>query len=338
VLLTIILAAITWRLVEQPFRHREASTWRIAATVTACVAIFAGFGGWGVAKDGLPFRLPPAVQSFMSKSTWSSRCLFQVMDGLPDLPDEKCVFNANASTKYAVWGDSIGASFSPALSEMLASRDIGLVQLTHGFCAPVSNVSIARYELSADCGAFNHRALNYLLGSDVDTVVLAAAWVDFFAAKHMQIDDVEFSGQDIGVSSLQQNVNETVAALRNAGKKVFLLYPSPRFAKRLPEQMAAEMMRGNEKPTFEYPLSEFRRNTLYAYEILNAVKGAAVERVFPEMIFCDVPSGGVCTFGRDGVAYIADNVHYTVAGANLVADAVFSSLMNQKHQASLVSD
>jgi peptidoglycan/LPS O-acetylase OafA/YrhL len=331
IVLVLLLAALSWRFVEQPFRRGKAEIRRVIGTVAACAIVLAGFGAWGDVKEGLPFRLAPDVQNFIEKTTWSDQCLFQIEDGLPTLPDEKCMFDMGAGKTYAMWGDSIGASMAPALREELQRHDIGLVQLTHGFCAPIIGVSTAREEGAANCDAFNERAISYLKSSSVDTVVLAASWVNFFNARYMQIDDVEYSGRNVSVADMARRVQETIKMLENSGKRVVVIYPSPLFDKPVMDIMAGRIIKGDATPDFEFSRADFKANTGRAYDVLNAAVPQNITKVLPEAIFCGPSANATCFFGRDGVAYIADKGHYTHVGAAMVVERMMSELDNPGH-------
>lgn len=325
----LILAAISWRFVEQPFRRTQASSRKIAGTVTISVLAVVGFGAWGT-QDGLPFRVDPNVDRFMESAVWSKKCLIQQKDGLPSLPQEQCSFNTDTAQKtYAIWGDSISAAISPALLEDLRERDVGLVQLTHGYCAPIADVWSARNEQAVNCAEFNRRAMDYLLKSKVEVVILAASWVNFFNGAYMSIDGKEVQGSEITVPALADNLKETVERLEQAGKRVVLVYPTPRFKRPVAEMMAAVMIKGDATPDFAYPLERFRHDTARAYAILDAAADQDIEKVFPEAVFCGPAGSDRCYFGRDGVPFIADKSHYTQQGAELVVDHIMNELNDE---------
>lgn len=329
IVLVLFLAALSWRFVEQPFRHAQASSRRVVMSVAISLLVAVGFGSWG-AQEGLPFRLDPKVASFMDSAVWSEACLFQSKDGLPSLPDEKCSFNIGvAQTTYAIWGDSISAAISPALLEELKERNVGLIQLTHGHCASIADVWTSRNDQAVNCSEFNRRALDYLLASKVEVVVLAASWVNFFNASHMSVDGVELEGAEITVPVLANRLKRTVEKLEQAGKRVVLVYPTPRFNKSVTEVMAAMMIKGDSTPDFAYPVARFRENTARAYAILNGGADHEIEKVLPETIFCGPAGSDQCYLGRDSVPFIADKSHYTQKGAELVVDGIMDELENE---------
>lgn len=336
IVVTLLLAALSWRLMEQPFRHRKADIRRIVSTVSACVIGLVGFGAWGDIGEGLPFRLAPGVKNFIDRTTWSGICLFQVRDGLPTLPDEKCMFNLGTGKTYALWGDSVAAALSPALLDELKTRNIGMVQLTHGFCAPIMGVSNSRADGSENCDAFNKRAMDYLVASDIDTVIMAASWVNFFNGRYMQINDKELSGAGITISDMAANLRNTIGRLEAIGKRVLVVYPSPRFKKPVMDVMAARIVKGDMEPDFEYSYADFKANTGRAYSVLDLGLPPDVQKVLPEAIFCNPPSSAPCFFGRDGVAYIADNSHYTQVGGQMIVERIMKAMGSDENRTSMV--
>ncbi|MES5096655.1 acyltransferase family protein [Agrobacterium sp. BA1120] len=326
ILVVFILAALSWRFIEQPFRHGKASLPRVAGVVVACVAGLTGFASWGVFKEGLPFRLAPDVRTFVENTSWSEKCLFQVKDDSPDVPDKECIFNAGTAETYAIWGDSIGASLAPALQDALLKRGAGLVQLTHGYCAPIIGVSTGRAEGAVNCDDFNRRAMAYLLQSNVDTVVLTAFWVNFFNAPYVRIDNAEYPTRDTVIPDIERHFRETIETLKAGGKRVLVIYPSPLFDKSIKDVMAAQIIKGEAVPSFEYSTADFKTVTARSYSILDAAVPSDVAKVLPEMVFCGQQAAQMCFFGRNGVAYIADRGHYTKAGATMVVDQLMSEM------------
>ncbi len=324
--LVLLLSALSWYFVEQPFRGQRVRFAKLAYAACALAVGLVGFGAWGDVKEGLPSRLPNNVREFVDRTTWNDNCLFQREDGIPALPSMECMFNIGSGRTIAVWGDSIGASISPALQEEFKRRNIGMVQLTHGFCAPILGVSVARDEGAANCEEFNRRALDYLAASNVETVILSASWVSFLTAPYMEIDSETYANGAIPLQAIADNLRETVQRLEATGKQVVIVYPAPRFGKPVVDLMASRMLRGDPAPSFEFSKADFEANTGRAYQLLNSGLPQDVSKVLPEQLFCDPTSKGGCYFGLDGVAYIADRGHYTRAGAERIAAAVADEL------------
>ncbi len=120
--LILLLSALSWYLVEQPFRGQRVRFARLGWTASMLAAGLVGFGAWGDLKEGLPFRLPKNITQFVERTTWNENCLFQREDGLPPLPSMECMFNIGSGRTIAVWGDSIASSISPALVEEFKHR------------------------------------------------------------------------------------------------------------------------------------------------------------------------------------------------------------------------
>ncbi|MBB3948208.1 peptidoglycan/LPS O-acetylase OafA/YrhL [Rhizobium skierniewicense] len=326
ILLTAALAAFTWRFVEQPFRSKRIGLRRFVGVAAACGVVLMSVGFWGDVKDGLPFRLSPDVQSFAQKTVWSDTCLWQVEDGTALVPDPKCLFNAQAGRTYALWGDSIAASMAPSLANALKGRNIGLVQITHGFCAPIIGVSMAREEGAVPCDDVNARALAYLNETRIDTVILTASWVSFLNTSHMRIEGRERLVDTTSLGEMANKLRETIEALRASGKRVVVIYPSPRFDKPVIDVMAARIIKGDKAPDFPFSASNFQANTARAHALLDAAVPDNVGKVLPETIFCNTQARDRCLYGRAGVAYIADRGHYTAAGAAMVVESVLREL------------
>ncbi|MFS8144655.1 acyltransferase [Rhizobium sp. R635] len=323
----LVLGYLSWRFVEQPFRrsrHRLLPT-RRGLTVSASVmlaALFA-FGLYGHDTRGIPWRLPEPIKDFIADSEWSKTCLIESGSDWDAMPIKDCIFNSGHARTYAILGDSLASALTPALAKRLDGMDIGLEQITHSFCAPVADVSMASLQ-ARECGAFNAAAIDYLVKSKVKTVVLAASWQVFFAQSRYVFKDEEVATPDVG-QKLKDAFDKTVGDLTSAGIRVVIVYPHPRGDTEIAAKVAKLMHKGMPAPTITIAQDEFIEQSLPSYAYLDGPKDKHVLRVDPAKIFCGIETGR-CDLAREGKALIFDKVHFTPAGAEAVADEILVAL------------
>nr|WP_281409518.1 SGNH hydrolase domain-containing protein [Rhizobium phaseoli] len=239
------------------------------------------------------------------------------------MPIKDCIFNGNHPQTYAILGDSLASSLTPALATRLDGMNIGLQQITHSFCAPVAEVSMVPHQ-ARDCGVFNAAAIDYLVKSKVNTVVLAASWKIFFEQSRYM-----FKGEEVATSDVSQRLREafekTVGALTSAGIRVVIVYPHPRGDTEIAAKVAKLMHKGTAAPTITIAQDEFIQQSSPAYAFLDDPKDRHVLRVDPAKIFCGIETGR-CDLAREGKAFISDKVHFTPTGAEAVADEILVAL------------
>ena len=186
IVLTFIVAYLSWRFVESPFRNAQVARSESRNWVIAGLGISAAFVALGAAlfvHDGFPAR-GPDVGSFEKevaaekKLLEESPCVVRSAS-LPRI--EGCLLGAaSPAPRYEVvlWGDSHAAHLAPAFSEIGQRLGVTTREITKSGCPPVPSVRFFPvYEARVECPTFNDAALRTVLGDkQVRVVVLAARW------------------------------------------------------------------------------------------------------------------------------------------------------------------
>jgi peptidoglycan/LPS O-acetylase OafA/YrhL len=180
VTLAFILAVLSWRFIEQPFRHSTMSPapllLRYAAASVALLAVCAAL----YVAHGLPQRLPHlATMEAPADILFADPCL----DGANDEPNlSPGCYPSPASTlpSIALWGDSHALALAPAMRVLANARGYGFAELVRSSCTPLIGAThlLPRVpNFAARCERFN-RATFIRIQSDprIRIVVLTASW------------------------------------------------------------------------------------------------------------------------------------------------------------------
>lgn len=198
-LLALLLAWLTWRFVEQPFRARQRIGRRtVVAASVAATAAFVAFGVAGHLNSGYPARNPLFAR------------LVANFGLAPGCNGNHAITAACATTRepeIAVWGNSYAMHLVAGL--VAAWPDKGLVQLTQDSCATNPEFALQRPG-KLDCREFNRRALATILASPSIRRVIVSSRFDDLA-------DVR------NVAPFEQAVRRLAAA----GKRVTIVGPTP---------------------------------------------------------------------------------------------------------------
>lgn len=115
-IVSIILAILSYRYVEQPFRKRRWSAPRTVSAGLACIITLFCASMYVDSADGLPQRIPPGGQAMRSLEVmWDWPCNEVPIDVLRGT---YCVFGhpwQTAKRKTVIWGDSHAQHFAPVL-------------------------------------------------------------------------------------------------------------------------------------------------------------------------------------------------------------------------------
>ena len=197
--LSFALAALTYRLVEVPFRFGRPSRIRIAG-LCAGMGLVALAGGVIVAGHGFDFRLPPQIREMADVRTDSSK--WRLHQCLLDLSHEmsfadSCV-DRNRRPLILLWGDSTAGALLPGLRKAQETRDFGIAQFTSSACVPALNADVAG---SPNCRIINDRVLALARQIKPDIVLLHGTWGG------------SLDGVDETIKALQQQTSARIIVL-----------------------------------------------------------------------------------------------------------------------------
>src|ERR1700737_4981596 len=155
--LSALLAWLTYRFVESPFRFSRPSPLKIAGLCTGMVLVSAA-AGIVVEGRGFGFRLPPEIREMADVRTDPSN--WRVHECLLDLSHEmsfadNCV-DRDRRPLVLVWGDSTAAALMPGLLKAQETRNFGIAQLTSSSCIPALNADLPS---TPNCRAINDKIL-----------------------------------------------------------------------------------------------------------------------------------------------------------------------------------
>ena len=210
VVVSIGLAWLSWRFVEQPFRQVSVARRGKAFAAAACVIVGGVLIGTFVTMlKGVPQRFPDFAEvPIPGIEDWGGDHCFNQDPAKPTPWDpELCTRIHGKNGRILLWGDSFAAHYLPGILRDSARIDADVLQYTFAGCPPV----LAYYSYArVGCSEFNRRVLTVIKDEHVDTVVLSARWTD------------------TPLRTLNK-LGETITALRALGVQVYVIAQSPQF-------------------------------------------------------------------------------------------------------------
>ncbi|MCC7110405.1 MAG: acyltransferase [Deltaproteobacteria bacterium] len=306
VLLSFLLAALSWRLVEERARARASIG---ALALASCVLALVGTGL--ALSGGVPGRVSADVALLDAARADANPRRRQCHgdDRSPTPWDGACRFgDGNAAPDVLLWGDSFVAELSWALGKELVASGRSLRSLSHSSCPPVQGTVGA---LSPGCREHNREVLEAILADPKSRFVVLVAHHEHYASA-------------AGLPEYLGALRESVRALRAAKRQVVILGPVPIPGFDVPTRLSHDAMRENWWVQRHRPDRSFARATA---GIPAELQSLALE----EGALLVDPGGRLCASGRcqvveDGRALYFDDRHLSIAGARLVAPLVAAAL------------
>lgn len=296
-----VLAWLSWRFVEQPFRsparfdQRRILVWSGVgmALLGTAAAMMLPLGGWAA-------RFAPEVARYASaKDDFSPRraaCLTERLDSAP----EECVIGAAGAAPTALlWGDSHGVELAWALGQEYAARGEALIQRTRGSCPPLTGLHRAK---DPDCQRFNAAVRQQIAATPaLQTVYLAGYW-----------------DEHRGDPATLARLDATIAQIRAAGRRAVVIGPVPSQDWNVPRRLARLAARGQNQDAHGIDEATYRTRNAWFLSAYPRWQAQGVGLIDPARGLFDSGKGMIV---KQGDPLYFDSHHISVAGARAILAA-----------------
>lgn len=324
-IVTLILAYLTWRFVEQPFRDSKKFNRNSVFSLALCGSVlFISFGVMGVLSNGFEHRelLPAPVIESLQRSSRTEECFDKTSvhirsDWLCEIGDT----NVNAS--FMVLGDSHSIAFLDPLGEVAkAEGQSGLYTGLSG-CPPLLGLySLRGDQTERDCNLLNRRVFDYVNTSDIKKIMLISRWtyytdggytgVDF---SYLGLSPNDRKEKQLSRAAFEHGLELTVASYISIGVEVYLIEQAPQ------QEFSPQEMYLVAKKNGLISLEELERLSvgfnkhlaLQAYVSSEFAKySEEIHRLSLDSVFCDAIK---CSVGNENGSYYFDDDHLSRLGA-----------------------
>lgn len=328
---SILFGAVSYRFVEEPFRHgtmRERAGLGTMAALALAVALPAGLL---VLADGVPQRHPEALHKIerqaltrAEESGWlfgRERCGWNKAERQPvpcRLGDQK------AAPSVAVWGDSHASKYRSALEAALAGRGMSGELYFRNGCRPLQGLLTDKRGALKDCTIYNRKVLDRLAADkSVDTLIVIANWSYDVGAGKMPEGRLKTHFGDGPLPTSQERYAEygahmvdDLCALKRMKAHVAVTAPLPYFGIDVPKVMSrAFMFAGRSEVPMLSRAEHVARNKVILDALAKAGSQCGVEVLDPLPALCDATT---CFAAEDGSPVFSDDNHLSEHGNALV--------------------
>jgi peptidoglycan/LPS O-acetylase OafA/YrhL len=320
VLLSFVLAYISWRWIENPIRQSKwfATNGRALGFALISIVAVALIGQSIRINDGFPMRLPEDARRYAMDSEWlkhQDECIRR------DVVEAGHCQIANVDSDYKprvlAWGDSHNASIMPALEVL--SREY---QVDVAFAAKSACRIYLQEDLNDECVQFNRQLYTVLREHNIEAVIISGRW-----SKPLYGEEGDSSEAEITEAQFALQLKAVVDELLSHDVDVWLLNEVPLQSVDVPRHLTKQALDGREIDGFGRLRSDHDSRQREIINILSALeRDSGVNLLRPEDILCDE---SVCLATANGRSLYKDDDHLSVYGAEYIADAfrpVFESL------------
>ncbi len=335
VTIAFVLAWVSWRFVETPFRGKagglrfsRGQIFRLSGIgICSCAILaFAIF-----ISDGIAGRVPKAAQIAFNEATPMSDLEMSCRKANP-VDGKGCLLgSSNTQRSVALWGDSHAGAWIPGIDVWM--RDIGVsgTAFIRSACPPLLGHERFNDPGQAGCLSWNEDVLDTLVKNDVSTVILAARWpLSYYGTRvapergkplrmGLRSGNVTLEGP----AAMRASLENTVRALRVAGKQVIIIGSVPEIGWSVPEKYLDKAFFGTGYGYTNPPWSKVEGRNTPVDKLLSDVSEASGAKFLPVApYFC----GKACLTEVNGHLLYRDDDHLSEMGSVIFAPKALSGI------------
>jgi peptidoglycan/LPS O-acetylase OafA/YrhL len=326
-LLVVILgiSALSWRLVETPFRSRRfLSTRQIFAFGFGTMAVIIAAAGVVYRFDGFPQREgdTPLVDYLDKEATTHYTDCADVTDGF-----KSCVMGDKSQPRtFMLWGDSHASSLRRPVER--AARKNGFAGLfTYKLsCPPLLDVPRDFSPVTTACREYNEGVMNYLEANpEISTVILAGRWSFYIDGEYkpshsndpilawLSPEHSRTTGYEPIVGS---GLEQTIQTLLGMNRRVVVVSPVPEIGYDVPSANFVATRSGRDLNQIIAPsVDEYLARNQKAFAMLGGLQQEyGIQVVDPWTALCVEDQ---CRVTIDGLPIYRDDDHLSLFGSEL---------------------
>lgn len=301
VALMTVLAILSWRYIERPFRAATVAIQTVRYMVLACMIVAAMTAGAIIARAGFPERLNPAAAQLNAAVGTHYRCA--VSDYLYFEQSRACLQELPSrnpeDAEIVLLGNSHAMMYAPILRDIIHDLSLnGLLIVPATGCLPTYDANI-----SSACAELANRNIDGVVKlKRARVVVLGTTW-DKFVTKSGKI--------------MLDGLDRTINRLNAAGKKVVLIGPiaTPGWDVASITGRNLAFGRPAQRPLYG---SQQEFQSKYSNIVAHFEQRRDIIFVRPDLVQCNK---GRCDYVIDGHSLFADDNHLAAAELSLFRPA-----------------
>lgn len=325
VLGSFVVAELSYRLIENPFRKRRNSVVWVVPAIVLLASVGVCAMALGVIKlKGLPDRVDPVVVKLAAEKgnidKGKSNCIYGENPAQGPL---SCEYG-KGEIKAVVLGDSHAIAIASAVQAALPERSGKILLWSRAACPFIKGVTA---KIDQDCNDFVswvleniksvpsnvpviliQRSSLYVMGANEGVVGTGKVKPPIYFDQPYDYPAPEFLAQ------FRQHTLDTLCEVSKS-RKLYWMKPTPELKIGVPQVMARAKMRNMDKRVF-VSLDEYNERSQFVFSLMNdAKKDCGVQILDPLPYLCDDKA---CYGDRDGWPVYFDDDHLSASGNKLL--------------------
>lgn len=355
--LVLVLAYLSWLLVERPFRNKQKFSrkqiWFFTITSTLLLSVLSFYI---YKSNGLPKRFDAkyAEAFYPPEFKEDGFCKFKPLYGSEDLLG--CDFgDPNGKQTVFLIGDSHASALLGGLHDSFQKHEIRGVRVQVRKCAHQipgmisASVTTEKIAIAEKCSQ-TYIELAELFKKHADSMILSVRWTARFNPIPGEVEEFFFDNQEggiefkpnisnfaqdasgewsVGAEGKKRALHRLLNSFTSVGKPVVLVYPVPEAGWDIPRyNFTTYAKTGAVQPTISTSYSLFKKRNSFSNRTLDEFDAPNLIRIKPEKYFCNTVVPDRCAVQNQYIPYYHDTNHLSTAGAKPLAEDIVKLLQS----------
>ena len=330
-LLTFILAIITYFLVEKRFRDKnKINDLFLIKSVFFSLLILVIFNLSNIAQRGFENRVPEILKTDFTQKPWRTQInnLGQSCYGTYEKKDFCTYVKKKNKKTIIIIGDSVAESVSLEIKKSFFNKGFNIISMNNNACYFMpgfdsyknDNKRIPPLVNENEVCDFEYQdlRLNKILKNPNSILI-------FFGKlnEYLENDGQTFKPVYEKIT-MEQSYKKNINELLKKNYKILQLAPIPRYKSSVGNFILQQKnIHSLKKAKAEITLEEYKKTTDKANKLLKSIKHVNYKLIYPHKIFCDEDK---CSFHDEKNLFYIDRVHPSKYGAKLIANFTYNEL------------
>ena len=328
--LALILAYLTWKYVEAPFRNKRTSILgKKGVFIFSSIGMifFSLVGVFGNFSNGISSRMPAIIVDIDKAGKLAKPiCLSEKFNN--------CLLGDSKNLEqFILVGDSHAGRYAYMFEKLALKRKHNVRVISGAWCAPLINWQVVKDELAPNPNCFPsmQEELRALADSSVETIVLAAQWGNYTQGyrHNSKTTNYEYTGENnlkaLSVSqSFQMALINTVSFLESINKKVVIVSPVPEYKFSVPSSLGKAKLHNLDVSSLHLPLDEYHKRNFEFFQSLENELFENVKVLNVAEFFCNQSS--CLPYNEIHMPLYNDDNHLSSVGLERVGDYLYNEI------------
>jgi len=331
-ILSLLIATITWRYIEKPFRKKlnsPVSKKNVFLFSIIGIIFFTTLGLYGHLQKGnvVKYQVSPMIYKSIVRTNKQSECFGR--DRIHEIKDWYCIIGKKKTKpSLVVFGDSHGLSFLPTVDSTMSRLNESAYFIGTHACLPFLKIHSFHNDQSLrNCNKLNKRVFNFIKQNNIKNIILVARWTYYTDGgydgndfSYIALESKNKKNKDISRNAFKVGLKETVDAYKNLGVKITVISQVPQQKHKALDLYFESLRRGDSVSNISLKRNDHDQlqkfvNSLFEKEEINFLN-------FTD-IFCN---SEVCAVGDKIKSLYYDDDHLSLSGSELIEEPTINYL------------